>query len=250
MPDCMISVVIIANNEEKNIGRCLQSVEGIAEEIIVLDSGSTDRTQEIVEAAGGRWISQEWLGYGAQKNKANSLASKPYILSLDADEALSSELQASILAKKEDLSGVYAMPRLTNYAGTWIRHGGWYPDRKIRLFPRDGAKWDEARVHEKLVSDVSLPIHDLKGDLLHYSYYSIDEHRQRSETYARLQAEALLETDLNPGFWHLEVKPAFTFFKKYILQSGWKDGPAGMTIAKISAWAVRRRFELLREMRK
>lgn len=246
----MISVVIIANNEEKNIGRCLKSVEGIAEEIIVLDSGSRDRTQEIVEASGGKWIPQDWLGYGAQKNKANSLASQPYILSLDADEALSEELRASILSLgKEDFKGAYQFPRLTNYAGTWIKHSGWYPDRKIRLFPRDRAKWDEARVHEKLILDPDVSLHSLSGDLLHYSYYSTEEHRERTDVYARLQAEALYEKGLKPGFWHFVVKPAFTFFKRLVIQSGWRDGTAGLTIARISAWGVHRRYEILRDLR-
>lgn len=245
----MISVVIIANNEEQNIGRCLDSVKGIASEIIVLDSGSSDGTQSIVEAAGGKWIPQEWLGYGAQKNKANTFASNPYILSLDADEALSPELRASILAILPTLDGVYQFNRLTNYAGAWIRHGGWYPDTKIRLFRSEEASWDNAHVHERLVIHPGVPIHTLSGDLLHYSYYSSAEHRERTEQYARLQAEALYAAGVHPTFWHFGIKPAFTFFKRYILQSGWRDGPAGLSIAIISAWGTRRRYELLQELR-
>ena len=146
-----LSVVIITLNEEKNIERCLQSVKDIADEIIVVDSYSDDRTEEICSEFGVKFIQQKFKGYVDQKNDGNALASHDYILSLDADEALSEELAASISQVKENWQfDAYAMNRLTSYCGKWIRHSGWYPDRKSRLFDRRKARWTGHLVHERV----------------------------------------------------------------------------------------------------
>ncbi len=245
----MISAVIITNNEEKNIGRCLASLEGVVNEVIVIDSGSTDQTREICQSYGVTWVDQPWLGYGAQKNLGNSIAANPYILSLDAGEALSPELRAAILEVSPNLSGAYSMNRKTNYCGKWINHCGWYPDRKIRLFPHRKGQWNLANVHEELVFPQGFQITHISGDLLHYSYYTEAEHRQRQAHYVGLQANALLETDLKPGFWEFWVKPAYTFFRIFIMRNGWLDGLAGWKIAKITAWGTRKRYEILEELR-
>lgn len=245
----MISAVIITNNEEQNIERCLKSLKGVVNEIIVVDSGSRDRTKEICQAFGVMWVDQPWLGYGAQKNVGNSLASNAYILSLDADEALSPELRASISVVSSSLSGAYSMNRKTNYCGKWINHCGWYPDRKVRLFPKEEAKWDLAEVHERLILPLSCAVTHLPGDLHHYSYYTEQEHRERQEYYSGLQARELLKANKKPGLWEFRVKPAYTFFRVFMMRSGWLDGQAGWRIARIAAWGTRRRYELLEELR-
>lgn len=245
----MISAVIITNNEEKNIDRCLASLSGVVDEIIVVDSGSTDRTKEICQSHGVIWLEQPWLGYGAQKNVGNRRASHPYILSLDADEALSPRLKDSIKSLGTTLSGVYSMNRKTNYCGKWIRYCGWYPDRKIRLFPRASVQWDLAEVHERLLVSEGMEETHLPGDLLHYSYYTESEHRERQEHYSSLRAKTLLAAGKKPGGWEFWVKPAYTFFRVLVIRSGWLDGAAGWKIARITAWGTRRRYELLRSYR-
>lgn len=244
----MISAVIITNNEEKNIERCLTSLQGVVNEVIVVDSGSTDSTKEICESFGVRWVDQPWLGYGRQKNVGNSLASNSYILSIDADESLSPELRSSITLILDSLSGAYSMNRKTNYCGKWINHCGWYPDRKVRLFPKDVVSWDLAEVHERLDLPRDCAVAHLSGDLYHYSYYTEQEHLQRQEYYVGLQAKGLFEAKKKPGFWEFWVKPAYTFFRIFIMRSGWLDGASGWKIARITAWGTRRRYELLQEL--
>ncbi|RLD77314.1 MAG: glycosyltransferase family 2 protein, partial [Bacteroidetes bacterium] len=147
-----LSAVIITQNEEQNIGRCIDSLKGVADDIVVVDSGSTDNTEAICKEKGARFFYNKWEGYIEQKNFANDLAEHKYILSVDADEALSGQLRDSILEAKESLKADgYEMNRLTNYCGTWIRHGGWYPDRKLRLFHRDKFEWGGEKIHEAMV---------------------------------------------------------------------------------------------------
>ncbi len=168
-----ISFCLITLNEEKNLPRCLASCAGLADEIIVLDSGSTDATEKIARQFGARFEHQDWLGFVGQKNRVLSLATRDWIFSLDADEELSPELRAEILSLKNsgapshNVNG-YSMPRCVLYEGRWIRHGDWYPDRLVRLFRRDHARFAGGNVHERL--EISGPVQDLHGDLHHYSF--------------------------------------------------------------------------------
>lgn len=244
----MISAVIITKNEARNIKRCLDSLEGVADEIIVVDSGSTDDTASICRDHGVRWIEHEWIGYAATKNFANSQASHSYILSMDADEALSEELTASILAVKPHLKGAYEFNRLTNYCGQWIRHCGWYPDKKIRLFPQKTTHWAGPKVHEELVLDSTLPITHLKGDLHHYTVYSIDEHYERIQSYAELGAAQMHEEGRKANWIKGMLSPLWRFFHMYVIKGGWKEGYYGWVICRISAYAVYLRNKELRKI--
>jgi glycosyltransferase involved in cell wall biosynthesis len=234
-----LSAVIITKNEEKNVAKCLKSLSGIADEIIVIDSFSTDNTQKICEGFGARFFQREWNGYSEAKNFGNKQAKNDWIISLDADEELSPELQNSILGLKK--SGTkhlfYAFNRLTNYCGQWIRHGGWYPDTKVRLFDRKHAEWKGDFVHEKLVyADAIKPI-KLSGDCHHYSFNSIAQHVAKENHYSTLAAEARLAKGKKYSLFKLLTSPGITFFRMYFLRLGFLDGAYGFIIAVISAHA-------------
>lgn len=244
-----LSVVIITRNEERNIGRCLAPLEGLADEVVVVDAESTDRTRTIAEGHGARVVVRAWTNYSEQKNHANSLAQHPWILSLDADEVLSEGLKAELLAHKaQGFQGAYRMKRLTNYCGSWVRHGGWYPDAKVRLFPRQGTRWEGEHVHETLVLPPGTPITDLRHDLLHYSYHSVQDHEERIERYSTLHAQALHARGRHAGWVKRHLAPGFKFVQGYLLQGGFLDGKAGWTIARLSARAVRLKYLKLQRL--
>lgn len=243
----MITVVIIAHNEARNIKRCLESLVGIADEVIVLDGHSTDETAEICRRYGAKVVSQDWLGYAATKNLGNEMARYPYILSLDADEALSAELHKSILAAKANLTGAYTLNRLAFYCGKPIRHCGWYPDVKLRLFPKGRALWQGEYVHEELQADAGLPVTHLQGDLLHYTYYDVSEHQVRARHYAALAADKLRSRGKFGLLLKAAFSPAWRFFQMYFLRMGFLDGWRGWKICWITSrevfwkywWAVK-----------
>jgi glycosyltransferase involved in cell wall biosynthesis len=242
-----ITAVVITLNEERNIARCMESLDGVAEDIVVVDSGSTDGTRRIAEERGARVFSHDWEGYGAQKNFGNAQARHSYILSVDADEALSDELRRSILARKQTgLDGVYGFARMANYCGQWIRHGGWYPNRKIRLFPRDIARWCGEPVHESLHFGGNPAVTWLEGDLLHYSYYTFEEHRERARAYARLGAQKVRAAGQSRLWWRSTAGPSLRFLKMYIWELGFLDGLAGYRIARTAASEVRMKYMLAR----
>lgn len=232
-----ISAVIITFNEENNIDRCLLSLQNIADEIVVIDSFSTDNTPEIVKNYRAGLISQSFLGFTEQKNFAVQQAKYDYVLNLDADEVLSEQLQQSILEVKENWSADgYILSRLNNYCGKWIRHSGWYPDYKIRLWDRRKGQWVGGLVHEavKLKSE---NVKKLKGDLLHYSYTNINQHLIQISKYSDLGAEDLItnKRTIIPLF-HLWIYPVYTFFNKYLIKQGIRDGYYGFIISYLSAF--------------
>lgn len=241
-----ISAVIITRNEESNIGRCLRSLVGLADEIIVVDSGSTDNTKEICLSFQANFLFHKWPGYGEQKNYGNDHAKCDYILSIDADEAISEELKKSILAEKSGgfTKQVYSFNRLTNYCGKWIKHGGWYPDRKPRLWKRETAHW-EGNIHERLVF-VNPQVKNLNGDLLHFSYPNMETHIRRSIEYAELGARKLYDSGKQTTLFKLLFSPAFTFFRKYFLRAGFLDGYYGFVIAKNAAFYNFYKYALLK----
>ncbi len=235
----MISAVIITKNEERNIGRCIDSLEGVADEIVVVDSGSTDGTLAICQEKGVRVIETEWLGYAGTKNLGNDAAKGDYIFSIDSDEALTPGLKASILqAKQVGLSGAYSWNRLTSYCGQWIHHCGWYPDRKTRLFPKGKAKWVGAFVHETLELSPDLLTTHLSGDLLHYSYQTLQEHKERIDRYSDLLVQEMLAKGKKRSIAKLLLAPPFKFIKTYLIKRGFLDGWKGFLLSFYSAKMV------------
>jgi len=244
-----LSAVIITRNEARNIGRCMASLNGLVEDIVVVDAESTDDTRSIAASGGARVILRPWTDYADQKNFANAQARGSYILSLDADEALSSELLASLRqVMAAGPTGAYRFNRLTNYCGTWVRHGGWYPDDKVRLFPKVGARWAGTHVHETLELDAHLTITALKGDLLHYSYPTVNDHFSRIERYSDLHAQKLFAAGKRASVAKRWFSPLVKFVQGYVVRLGVLDGHAGWMIAKLSARAVRLKYEKLERL--
>lgn len=245
-----LSVVIITFNEEKNIGRCLESIQGIADDVVIVDSFSTDATESISKKHNVNFISRKWEGYSATKNFANTQAKYDWVLSLDADEALSEDLKKSILKAKEGQElKTYKFHRLTNYCGSWIKHCGWYPDTKIRIFDRRITKW-EGIIHEKLVIDSKQEVILLNGDCLHYSYYTIEQHLLQIEKFSTLAAQNLFEKSKKTSLLQLWLSPAIKFTSDYFIKLGILDGAAGFTICKISAKHTYLKYSKLAKLHK
>jgi len=230
-----ISAVIITLNEERNIKRCLESIHKIADEIIVIDSFSTDKTREICESYNAEFYEHKFPGYSAQKNYGIKKAKYPFILSLDADEALSQNLQKSILSVKSNWKyDAYSFNRLTNYCGKWVRFGGWYPDRKIRLWDSRKGNWGGLKVHEKLIFNKRVRVKHIKGDLLHYSYYTIAEHVLQANKYSSILAQSYFENGRVIPVSGIIFRPIWRFIRDYIIKLGFLSGLTGLHIAVIS----------------
>lgn len=243
-----LSLVVITLNEEQNLRRCLESVKGVADEIIIVDSGSKDNTLEIAAEFSARIYRKEWMGYSRQKNFGNDLASFNMILSLDADEALSDELRRSILSEKaKGWKGVYSFARITNYCGVFIKHGGWYPDFKVRIFNRTLVKW-VGEIHEVLSGYNSDEVNVLKGDCLHYSYYNSEQHWKQAEKFSNLAAEDLFKRGKKYSFIKIFMAPIFRFISGYFFNLGILDGVSGLKIAYISAAATKIKYVKLRQL--
>ena len=245
-----ISVVIIAFNEEKNIGRCLDSVKDIADEIVVLDSGSTDKTKEICRSYGANVYEHRFDGHIEQKNRAITYAKYPHILSLDSDEALDDTLKKSILeVKKNWTKDGYYMNRLTNYCGHWVKHCNWYPDKKLRLFDSRIGKWTGTNPHDKYeMKEGDKNTGHLKGDILHYSYYSVEDHYKQVDYFTNIASKAFFEKGKRSNFFKLTVNPIAKFIDHYILHLGFLDGKAGYSISRISAYATYLKYKKLRDL--
>jgi glycosyltransferase involved in cell wall biosynthesis len=227
-----ISVTLITLNEAENLRRALESVAW-ADEIIVVDSGSTDGTPELAAQLGARVTHQPWLGYGAQKNVAHRMAKNPWILNIDADEAVSPELareiQAWIASPESAQSGGATMPRKTFYWNRWILHGGWYPNRIARLGKNQSSRWTEPKVHEKLL--IEGQIAEFRNPILHFSFKNIHDQVTRNIRYAKEGAEHLVARNHNVRVFHLIFKPIGKFIECYLLKRGFLDGLAGFVIA-------------------
>ena len=245
-----ISAVIITHNEERNIRRCLESVQDVADEIVVVDSLSDDKTEEICNEFNVKFVKQQWLGYSEQKNFANNLASNDWVLSIDADEELSEELKNSILElKNKDISSdnVFSMNRLTNYCGHWIRHCGWYPDRKIRIWNRNVGKW-EGEIHETLAFSEEVEEKVLKGDLLHYSFATAQDYKNQQFKFAKMRGQHYFMKGKKHASFYMVVSPIFSFIQHYFFQLGFLDGKDGFHICSITAKATKLKYRTLKEL--
>ena len=251
MMSSKLSAVIITFNEERNIERAILSVQDIADEIIIIDSFSTDQTKAICSKHNVQFIERTWEGYSATKNYANSLANYEYILSLDADEALSPALKKSIFSiKTKGFNGAYRCNRLTNYIGKWIKRSGWYPDSKIRIFPKSKAEWDGAFVHEELLLDPNLKEYLLEGDLYHYSYYSYEDHQERADKYSILTAQKFYSKGKKANALKPYLSAIARFISMYLIKLGFLEGGKGFMIAWISAKSNILKYKELRRLHK
>lgn len=244
-----LSVVIITLNEEKNIERCLRSVMGFADEILVIDSFSNDATVEVCRSLGAKVVQRPFDSYSGQKNFALDQARHDYVLSLDADEEVSGELRNSIMAAKNAWDhDAYVMSRMTNYCGSWIRHGAWYPDRKVRLFDRRKARWGGTNPHEWVVTTEGATVRGLKGDLLHYSYYNLSDHIRQIDLFTEMSAQTMFREGRAPSLVRMLFGPVVRFARDFVLKMGFLDGRAGLTIAVLSAQAVFIKYAKLRQL--
>jgi glycosyltransferase involved in cell wall biosynthesis len=246
-----LSVVIITYNEEQNIGRCIQSVKEIADEIIVLDSFSTDQTVAIARSLGAIVHQEKFRGYIGQKNLAIQSASHNYVLSLDADEALDKKLAASIFKVKNDFSSrAYRMNRCTNYCGHFIRHGLWYPDKKVRLFDRRCARWAGMNPHDKIEVDQNFSIGKLDGDILHYSFTTPDDLVWQNNRLSSISASSLYAQGRRSSWFKMLARPAWAFINGYFFRLGFLDGFDGFTIAVHTSHQVFMKYSKLYRMQK
>ncbi|MBC7949410.1 MAG: glycosyltransferase family 2 protein [Chitinophagaceae bacterium] len=246
-----LSVVIITYNEEQNIARCIDSVKSLADEIIVLDSYSTDNTVEIARSKGAVIHLEKFRGYIGQKNMAIQLASHNYILSLDADEALDVDLADAILNEKNSLAHrAYSMNRCTNYCGRYIRHGLWYPDRKIRLFDRRIAKWGGLNPHDKIQLEGEFPIHHLPGDILHYSFNTVEDLVWQNNRLSSIAATSLYNNGSRSSWFKMLVRPAWAFINGYFFRRGFLDGADGVSIAVNTSHQVFLKYSKLHRLQK
>lgn len=234
-----ISATIITFNEEENIRAACESV-GWADEIVVVDSESTDATREIAEHCGARVINRQWPGFAAQKQYAVDQASHDWILSLDADERVSNELREAIQrlrdSSRRNLADAYSIARRAYYQGRWIRGGGWYPDRQLRLFKKSLGSWQPRHIHESVRMKDGARIEKLQGDILHYT--SIDaahHHRMIGERYAPLAAQQMFEDGRRTSGLHFAFAAPAAFLRSYVLKAGFRDGLAGFSIASFAA---------------
>ncbi len=233
-----ISAVIITLNEERNIARCLQSLTGVADEIVVVDSHSVDSTTEIARRFNARIIKQSFLGYTEQKKFADKQASYDWVLSIDADEELSPELQKNILSiKASQQYDAYYLVRLNNYCGKWIRYSGWYPDKKIRFYNRTKGTWHGEQIHEYWAfEEAGKKTGQLKGDLLHYTYNTISDHIRQIEKFTEISARVAVNNGKTVSLTKIWFVPKWKFFVTYILQLGILDGYYGYLVCKYNSY--------------
>jgi len=244
-----LTVAIITLNEEANIASCLESVKHIADEILVVDSFSTDRTEAICSSFGARFMKHAFSGHIEQKNFALENARHDFVLSLDADEVLSPELRNEIekIKEKPEFDG-YRFNRLNNYCGHWVRHCGWYPDTKLRLVRKDKARWTGMNPHDCLTMNPDTRIKHLRGDLLHYSYRTISDHVTQTDKFTSIAATAAFRSGKKSNLALIFTRPFFQFFRDYIFKRGFLDGRYGLIICLINSMAALLKYAKLYEL--
>lgn len=245
-----LSGVIITYNEERNIERCIKSLLNVVDEIVVIDSFSTDGTKAICNQYNVKFIEQKFLGYIEQKNFALTKAKYNYIVSLDADEALSKQLQQSIINLKNNwvYSGYYSN-RFNNFCGQWIKHCDWYPSKKIRVFDRRKASWKGINPHDSIfLENKKEKTGYLKGDILHWSYKTYSELNEKTEKFSTISAQSYFELGKKASIWKIIFNPTWAFFKSYFLRLGFLDGLNGLIICVQTANLTFLKYTKLREL--
>jgi glycosyltransferase involved in cell wall biosynthesis len=246
-----LSVVIITKNEELNIGRCLDSVKEVADEVIVVDSFSTDRTEQICKERGVIFMQHPFEGHIEQKRYATQQAHFQYVLSLDADEALDETLTKEILSVKTNWQqDGYTFNRMTNYCGSWIKHGDWYPDVQLRLWDREKGKWGGTNPHDRFIMNEGTLTKQLRGNILHYSYYTIEGHIKQMNFFTSILSKEYAKKGKKATWFKILVSPFFTFLRGYILRLGFLDGYHGLVVNLISAHATFIKYIKVRELEK
>jgi glycosyltransferase involved in cell wall biosynthesis len=244
-----ISVVIITYNESLNITRCIRSVTGIADEVIVVDSFSEDNTVQLAEKEGAIVFRHKFPGYIEQKNFAVSKASNDYILSLDADEALSEELHREIVQIKKDLKfDGYIFNRRNNYCGQWINHSNWYPDRKLRLFNRKKGRWGGVNPHDRWIMNSGTSTCRVKADILHWVLKSYEEHLEKVNRFSSIAALEYHRKGKKTTAFKMCAHGGWRFFKAYFLRLGILDGYNGFVISTLSAYTSFLKYMKLRNL--
>jgi len=245
-----ITTVIMTYNEEERIRACLESAILVSDEIVVIDSFSTDTTEKICNEYGVKFIKNKFVGYIEQRQYAISLASNDVVLVLDADERLSPELSKEILIIKDNWQAdAYLFNRLTNYGGKWIRHCGWYPDRKTRLFDRTKITVTGKNPHDQIVVKDGFKSKWIKKDILHFSFYSISDHISKTNNFSTIAAISDFESGKKVVFiYHLLLKPAYQFLNEYFIRLGILDGYYGFIICIISSFGKFLKYAKLRQL--
>ena len=244
-----ISAVIITFNEEELIGRCLESLQGVADEIIVVDSYSTDQTEVICMRHNVKFVRHEFGGYKDQKNFALAIASNKNILALDADEALSDDLKESIIKIKDnwEFDG-YFVKRRNYYCGRWIKHSEWYPDRQMRLFHANWGKWGKLNIHERFIMQKGANIGELKGDIHHWVCQTHQEHLDKLQKYSKIGAHEYYLAGKSVNVFTPFIHSFWGFFRKYIIKCGFLDGNSGYLISSAYARATFHKYKYLRQL--
>jgi glycosyltransferase involved in cell wall biosynthesis len=246
-----LTVAIITFNEERNIGRCISSVKDIADEILVVDSFSTDKTEEICLSMGAKFIKNPFKGHIEQKNYALDHATHQYVLSLDADEALSDELRLEIKKVKENFNkDGYRFNRLTNYSGHWVKYCGWYPDTKLRLVQKDRARWGGVNPHDILELSSKEEGNFLNGDLLHYSYDSITAHVTQTNKFTTIAAHEAYNRGVRSNVSKIVTRPFLKFIRDYFFKLGFLDGKYGFIICFINSLSALLKYSKIHELQK
>lgn len=246
-----LSAVIITYNEEKNIRRCLESLASVADEIVVLDSFSTDNTEAICKEFNTVFVQQEFVGHIEQKNAALKIASNDYIISLDGDESLSEELQESILILKDNWEkDGYICKRKNFFRGQWINYSHWYPNKKLRVFDRRKCHWGGLNPHDHIVMDVDAEVGTLEGDILHWTFQSISDFNKKIEYFSSISARAYFNAGIKSNYWKIFANPFWAFTKSYLLKLGFLDGFNGMVICMQTAHQTYLKYIKLMEIQK
>lgn len=244
-----LSAAIITFNEEHNIERCIKSIIDIVDEIVVVDSFSTDKTKEICQSYNVNFFEQKFLGHIEQKNLALEKTTHDFVLSLDADEALDDKLKESIIAIKNNCQhDGYKFHRLTNYVDKWVYHCGWYPDTKLRLFNKNKAKWAGVNPHDIIEMAEGSSINLIKGNLLHYSYDSISDHVNQTNKFTTIAAKAAYKKGIRSNNFKIVTRPILKFFKDYFIKKGFLDGRYGFIICFINSLSALLKYSKLKDL--